>query len=127
MPEITADIDDALLALAARTADVDTGELENRSGYRGVLLAIEVTALAVTPSVVPTLQVQNGQGNWSSIYTGTAFTAVGLFTYLIHPDADATFDGTDIGAVPLPRRFRLLFDHADADSITYDCKAFWLH
>ncbi len=106
-----------LLASAARTASVATGEQINHR-HKGLLLLINVTAAPVTPSVVPTIEVLIGS-TWTAVAAGTAITATGQFSILLYPAATGgSFD--DVIGVFLPPRWRLNMVHGDADTITYN-------
>ena len=113
---------------AARTADPTSVVLSLPVGHKGLLIVVDVTATSVTPSVVPTVRVLDVNGDYNAaIYTGTAFTATGEFTYLMHPGTIAAdFDGTDAVSFGPPADFDLFMNHADADSITYSVQVHFL-
>jgi len=105
-----------IFASAARTADVTSDEFKNHY-HRGILILVEVTGLALTPSVVPTIQTRIGS-TWVTIAVGTAITATGEFSIVMYPGAvGGSF--TDVIGSPLPSDWRLFMNHADTDSITY--------
>ena len=108
-------IEVAPFASAARTATTNSGELLNDTG-KGVVLNIDVTAASATPSVVFKIQgLVNG--NYNDILTSAAITGTGQTTWKVYPGitAAANVAVSDV----LPRKWRLLATHADADSITY--------
>lgn len=107
--------------------DLTTSDFVNE-GARGLILTLDVTAIVSSPSIV--LRVEQKPGTFdptSGVYTyetvflaATPVTAVGTHTYLIYPDdiiIGADFD--DAVKLPLPRTWRVVIEHADADSITY--------
>jgi len=118
---------ETFFASAARTADV-TVDKDNVEG-RGVLLVVDVTVASATPSVVPTIRARDEEGNYNNpIFTGTAFTGTGQFTYLVYPGVtSADFDGTDAASIALPREWQLFMNHADADSITYSVRGHYIN
>ncbi len=108
-----------LLASLARTADVTTDPQDN-TGHQGVLIVVDVTAIAATPSVVPTIRFRDPiTSKQVTLLAGAALTAVGVTAYLIAPDAVAGGGITAAVAMLLPKDWDLFMNHADADSITY--------
>lgn len=117
-----------LLASAARTATV-TGDAQYNNEALGILLFIDVTAAAATPSVVPKIQAgfpdttaPTPTITWVDYFTvAAALTATGDYTYLLYPAILASADGnmTESVNLPLPRVWRLVLTHADTDSFTY--------
>lgn len=106
-----------LFASEARIADVTSEEFKNHY-HKGILILFDVTALALTPSVVPTIQTRIGPSTWVDIILGTAITATGEFSLLVYPGAvGGAF--TDVIGAFLPSVWRLFMDHGDTDSITY--------
>ena len=110
-----------LLASAARTASVDSADFTNYNGL-GAHFIIDVSAIAATPSIVPTIQGKDPvSGNYYDILVGAAITTVGTTVLKVHPGISPLADGAanDI----LPRTFRISITAADADSITYSVGA----
>lgn len=116
-----------LFASAARTADPTAVGVINHH-WRGLLIVVDVTALAATPSVQPTIYVKDNNGDYNEIiYQGTAFTATGEHSYLVYPGAVAAdFDGTDCAGIPVPQDIQIGMVHGDADSITYSANLYWI-
>lgn len=85
---------------------------------KGIQVIIDVTAIAATPSVVPTIDGFDPlSGNWYNLLTGAAITATGTTVLRIHPELP---DAANLVAQDfLPERYRIVMTHADADSITY--------
>src|SRR5688500_15400343 len=108
------------LASLARTADAT--KILYPAGHRGVRVFIHVSAVADTPSVVPSIQVQHPLTEpWGgALLTGAALTATNAdpgVILTVHPDATAaanTVANSTIGSA-----IRIFMDHADTDSIPY--------
>tara|TARA_R110000751_G_scaffold77347_8_gene156025 strand:+ start:1282 stop:1587 length:306 start_codon:yes stop_codon:yes gene_type:complete len=96
--------------------------------YRGFIILMDATAETDTASVTPSLQVQDGNGDWNDFWTAAAaITAVGNYSYLIYPGATATGNFTEVDGIPVPMRgSRLTFTHTDADPLTYSIVAYFL-
>jgi hypothetical protein len=110
-----------LLASAARTATVASADQTNWNG-KGAHVIINVTAIAATPSVVPTIQGKDPvSGSYYDILVGNAITATGMTVLKVYPGIGVVVAGaaSDI----LPRVWRVNMTHADADSITYSVAA----
>src|SRR3972149_8869356 len=113
-------------ASSARTATPTAVEfLVADPVIRGVIIAVNVTANAATPSVVPTLKIKV-DGTWITLKAFTAITNItgnGLYLYLIYPGiSDLGLSGIvidEVVAYPIPTNFEFSMVHADADSITY--------
>jgi len=109
--------EDAVLASAARTANTNSADFTNFNA-RGLHLNIDVSAIAATPSIVPTIQGKDPvSGNYYNLLVGPALTAVSNITMIVYPGIieSAGFKAS----LPLPRTWRVNMVHADADSITY--------
>jgi hypothetical protein len=110
-----------VFASEARVASVNSEEFDNYEG-RGLILQIDVTAIAATPSVVPTIQGKDpASGKWYDILAGAALVAVATVELRVYPGltAVANLVASDV----LPKSWRLEMVHADADSITYSVGA----
>ena len=110
-----------LLSSAARTATVATAGQINKS-KTGVIITIDVTAIAATPSVVFTIQgFDPVSGKYYTILASAAVTGVSTVTMRVFPGctAAANVAANDI----LPRDWRVNCVHGDADSITYTVSA----
>jgi hypothetical protein len=110
-----------LLASAARTATVNTDDQTNHD-FRGLHVIIDVTAIAATPSVVPKIQGKDiASGKYYDLLEGAAITGTGTTVLRVYPGiaAAANTKADDV----LPRIWRVRFEHADADSITYSVGA----
>jgi hypothetical protein len=105
-------------ASAARTASPDTAEFELPPGVRGLMVVIDVTAVAATPSVVFTVAgVDRLSGKVFTLLASAAITAAGTTVLRIGPGLTAAA-GT-VANDMVPPVVRVTPVHADADSITY--------
>ena len=107
----------SVFPLVARIATPANVEISDRY-VEGVQIIIEVTAIAATPSVVPTIDGFDPlSGVFYNILTGAAITGTGTTVLRIHPElaAAANLTAKDF----LPETYRIVMTHADADSITY--------
>lgn len=110
-----------LLASAARTASANSDDQTNAAA-RGVVLFINCTASADTPSVVANVQMKDPvSGAYKTIASATAFTGASTTVLVCYPGAAdvLTATGVDAQDIPLPKTWRVAMTHADADSITY--------
>lgn len=109
-----------LLASAARTATVSTGDMSADNAHACHVI-VNVSALAATPSVIITIEGKNlSTGTYYTVLSGTAITDVtGTGTYVfkvgpgIQPVAGASAQDY------LPNIWRVTMTHGDTDSITY--------
>lgn len=110
-----------IFASEARTATATSGTQLNKFNT-GVQLIVDVTAVAATPSVTFAIQGKDGvSGNWYTLLVSAAITGVGTTVLRVGPgetDAANLVEGAH-----LPRVWRVLATHADADSITYSVGA----
>jgi len=115
-----------VLQSAARTAPTNSAEILNLMGARGILLYLDVSAVVSTPNLsAVSLQVPVG-ASWQTVYTFGSLTCAttGMRTFCIHPGAASAASWTAAPLQgPLPRRFRIVVTHDDADSITYSLRA----
>ena len=82
----------------------------------------KVTALAATPSVVPTIDAKDDlSGKWYNLLTGVAITATGTTVLKVGRGLAAVANAA--AADGLPGTLRLVMTHGDADSITYSAAA----
>ena len=92
-------------------------------GYRGLHLVIDCTAKAgAAPSVVFTIQGEDAaSGKFYTILASAAIVAVGTTILRVYPGlvAAANVAANDV----LPRSWRVIATHANADSITYSVGA----
>lgn len=94
----------------------------NTSKDIGIQYVIDVTAVAATPSVVPTISgIDPTSGSIYTLLTGSAITATGTTVLQVHPEMAAV--ANLVGNAMLPQNTRLTMTHADADSITYTVSA----
>jgi hypothetical protein len=113
--------DITVAASLARTATGNSGDLTNYNA-RGLHLYVDVTAASATPSVVFTIQGKDAvSGAYYTILASAAVTGVSSNIYKVYPGltAAANLVASDI----LPRTYRILWTHSDADSITYSIGA----
>jgi hypothetical protein len=113
-----------LLASAARTAAIQSEEIKNSGGYRGILLIIDATAITATPGITPSIQAYDPTSNaWYTIWTAAAaIAATGDFVYLLYPGASGG-NVTEVDGIPIPYRWRLSMAVTDTDSLTYSAAA----
>ena len=108
-----------LLASAARTATNYSNPQTNHY-HRGVKVFIDCTAVTDTPSVTFSIQERDPiGGDYKTILTSAAVTAAitAPVVLTVYPGCVAVTNV--VLNEPLPRTWRLLATHADADSITY--------
>lgn len=110
-----------LLASAARTATVATGDQSNNN-HRGAVIIIDVTASAATPSVVATVQDKDElSGQYYTILASAAITGTGTTVLRVYPGLTAATN--TVANDVLPSTWRVNLVHADTDSITYSVAA----
>lgn len=108
-----------ILESAERT-DTNNSELvENRYG-KGAIILIDVTAKEDTPSIVAKVQGEIN-GVFYDILTTSAITDVSQTILHVHPSITA--EANLKAAAALPRNWRVIVEHADADPITYSINA----
>ena len=108
------------LASAARTATLNSGDLTNYNG-RGLHVVLDVTN-AGTGSITLTIQAKDAlSGQYYTLLAGAAVTTVSTNVYKVFPGATAVANAAanDI----LPRTYRILVTHNNANSITYSVGA----
>lgn len=119
---------ETLLASAARTT-TQTGDTKYNNEAAGVLLSVLVTAGA-TLSLTPKIQFSpDGGATWIDYCVITAaLTTTGNVSYLVYPGILASADGavTESFNLPLPRVWRLVVTHGNANSATYSVQAMYL-
>jgi len=106
----------ALLASAAR-AETQTGADQTNYNGRGLHIILDVTAITDTPSIVLKIQGKSASGVYYDLLEGVAVTGTGTHIYKVMPWATA--EANVAVADMLPRTWRVVVTHADADSITY--------
>lgn len=108
---------------AVAAADINRFDLINiPDNVRGVVVVINVTASAATPSVVFKVQGMGADGSVAyDILTSAAVTGAGQTVLRVHPEIDAAANVAAKDSVP--SRVRIQATHADADSITYSVTA----
>jgi len=108
---------------AARTATPPAVDLQvDTSNGRGLVLLIDVTAVGVTPSVVPTIDgVDLASGKTWNLLTGAALVAVVTRPLRVAPSlvAAANLTAQDI----LPEKIRITMTHGNGITITYSVTA----
>ena len=113
----SANAEGTALASAARTATVSSDDITNL-GNRGVVVILDVTASAATPSI--TLKVQGKDPvseKYYDILESAAVTGTSTNVYRVYPGLTAAANLTVSDVIP--KTFRITMTHADADSITY--------
>lgn len=110
-----------LFSSAARTATPTAKEF-GAYQKRGLHVVIDVTALAATPSVVPTISFKDDlSGKWCPLLVGSAITATGTTVLKIYPGITAVPGAA--ASDNIHDHMRLSMTHGDADSITYSASA----
>lgn len=106
----------------ARTASPADAEVQVPPDAASCLLLIDVTAIALTPSVTVNVNgVVPGSGTQFPLLSSAAITGVGVTALEIGPGiAEAANKSVD---VLLPEKLVVDPAHADADSITYSIVA----
>lgn len=110
-------VDVTVFASAARTATPTPFDGVNYNG-KGLHLVIDCTAIAASPSVVFTLQGLDAiSGKFYTILASAAIVGTGTTVLRVYPGLTvaANLVASDI----LPRNYRVIATHGDADSITY--------
>jgi hypothetical protein len=106
-----------IFASAARTATVNGDDILNDDA-RGVVVVIDCTAIAASPSVVFTIQGKDEvSGKYYTILASAAITGTGTTVLRVYPGLTASANVT-VSDV-LPHTWRVIATHGDADSITY--------
>ena len=110
-----------VLASAARTASVNSADLDNPYA-RGVVVVIDATASAATPSVVFTIKGKSTLGtDYWTILASAAVTGAGQTILRVYPGLTAAANAT-VSDV-LPRVWRVEAVAGDSDSLTYSISA----
>lgn len=118
-------VESTIYSSAARTGTPTAVTQTNSAGYRGVVVVIDCTASADTPSVVFTIQGYSTLGNdWYTILASAAVT--GAETRILRVFPGATAAANTVANDWLPLSWRVDATHADADSITYSVNAILL-
>lgn len=111
-----------VFASAARTASVDSDTFTNDLHARGLVLVIDATASAATPSVVFTIQGYSSLGNdYYTILASAAITGTGTTVLRVYPGLTAA--ANTVASDVLPTRWRVSAAAGDADSLTYSVQA----
>lgn len=110
-----------ILPSAARTA-TNTSPSFSAASYTATTFIIEVTALALTPSITITVEgLDPVSGAFYPILVSAAITTVSTNTIRVGKDFAAV---TNVAANEhLPATYRLVITHGDTDSITYSIGA----
>ena len=111
-----------IFSSAARTADATSARVEN-FGHVGVVLIINVSAAADTPSVTFTIRGHDALSvmPWT-ILTSAAITGTGQTILRVHHGLTAATN--TIAEDVMPREWEVFANHADTDSITYSVAAY---
>lgn len=110
-----------LLASAARTADPTIADQDNLAA-RGLVLIIDVTAVAATPSVVFTIKGKDPvSGKYYTLLASAAIVGTGTTVLRVYPGLTAV--NNQVASDVLPRTWTVTAVHADSDSITYSLGA----
>lgn len=110
-----------ILSSAARTASLNSNPF-GTGGASGIIVVIDATALAATPSVVFKLQgLARVSGKWFDILTSVAITGVSTTLLRVHPELTAA--ANTIAKDVIPETMRVVATAGDADSLTYSVEA----
>lgn len=110
-----------LLASAARTAETSSPD-QNNYAAKGAIFFLRVSAITDTPSITLRVYTKDSiSGQYGLLVEFGAVTAEGNYVYILYPGAveTAATANLEIQGLPLPRTWKALITHADADSITY--------
>lgn len=116
------------LASAERTATATSADFVNH-GAKGLMLSVDVTVDGAAAAITLTVQYKEPVGgNYEVLFTAAAaIDAVGTTTYILYVgDIAAAHDIVEVEKVPLPRTWRVVVTHADADAITYSVSGSYL-
>lgn len=111
----------SIYASAARTTAQTGSDLTNY-GQKGVIVIIDITAVAGTPSLTFTIEGKDStSGKYYTILASAALTGTGTTKLVVYPGittgANATINH------PLPRVWRVNVAVGTADSVTYSVGA----
>lgn len=110
-----------VFASAARTATSSSGKKEG-TGAQTLTVAIDVTAIVDTPSVVFTIERYNPiADDWTLVLASAAVVATGNTVLVVDPAITVAANATASTSVPFT--WRVTATHADTDSITYSVYA----
>jgi hypothetical protein len=110
-----------VFASAAYTASQNSADLKNPYG-RGVIVTIDATASAATPSVVFTIQGKSSLGSdYYTILASAAITGAGTTVLRVYPGLTASANA--VASDVLPIYWRVAAVAGDADSLTYSVSA----
>lgn len=114
-----ANIEQTILASAARTAQADSADLINRNG-RAQLLIVDWTVETDTVTLTPTLQYKDPvSGDYVTFWTAAApLTDIGTYSYLFQPGG-AAGSYTEAVNLRVPRTWRVRMLVGDTDEATY--------
>ncbi len=120
----SASLEVTVLASAARTAATQSADLPN-PGARGVIVVIDVTVSAATPSLTFTIQGKSSLGaDYYTILAAAAITGVGVTVLRVYPGLTAI--GNLTASDVLPKVWRVDVAVGDADSVTYSVNAIYI-
>lgn len=105
-----------LFASQARTA-TETGADQTNYNGRGIHLILNVTSIMGAPSIVLKIEGKSASGVYYTLLEGLPVTATGTHIYKVMPWA--TPIANEASADLLPRTWRVVVTHGNADSITY--------
>jgi hypothetical protein len=117
--------DVTLLASAARTATTATADQTN-TNWRGVILFLNITVASGTGGLQPTIQMKDSiSGNYRNLVTApTAIIATGQYVFHYYPGVNSTnLSQQQVGALQLPRVWRINMTAGDSSSYTYSLSA----
>lgn len=110
-----------VFASAARTTLQNSSDLVNYNG-RGVIVVIDVTAIADSPSLTVTIKGKDTlSGKYYTLLASAAIATVSTTVLMVYPGV--TVAANAAASAPLPRIWRVEVAVGDADSATYSIGA----
>lgn len=109
------------LASGARTSTNNSGSLSNFAA-RGVHVIVDVTAVTAAPSTVFTIEgFDVVSGKWYVLLTSAAIATVSTTLLTVYPGVTVTANVS--ASQVLPRTWRVVATHGNANSMTYSVGA----
>ena len=122
-----AQVSQAILPSAARTASPGASGVvyeQNGDDYVGVSLLIDASAVTSTPSLTVSIEAYDeASGTWFQLLAGAAIATISKAILQVGPDVPTAANVSR--QMRLPRRWRVVATHGNANSITYSIGA-WL-
>lgn len=111
-----------LLPSVARTAAVVSPDIWTYPGEIGLIVVIDCTAVAATPTATFTIEGKDPTSSkYYTILASAGITTTGTTVLRVHPQLTAV--ANTVAKDLLPAIFRVSVAHGDTDSITYSVSA----